>query len=128
MFGRLLEPVQALNIVLCYALSKKQHLSKLVLCKVTDLHKDCVKKMSIGELFERFCNEQILKNYDLFLEEIEDGITDGSNDGGIDAIYLFANGGILKDIEDLELLKRESTIEMYIIISKHDSIMNIFCQ
>jgi len=84
--------------------------------------------MSIGELFERFCNEQILKNYDLFLEEIEDGITDGSNDGGIDAIYLFANGGILKDIEDLELLKRESTIEMYIIISKHDSIMNIFCQ
>lgn len=88
---------------------------------IEDLHGDSVKKISIGEFFERFCNEQILKNYDLSLEEIEDGITDGSNDGGIDAIYIFANGCLLKDVEDLEFLKKESAIEMYIITSKHDN-------
>ena len=88
---------------------------------IEDLHRDSVKKISIGEFFEHFCNEQILKNYDLSLEEIEDGITDGSNDGGIDAIYIFANGSLLKDVEDLEFLKKESAIEMYIITSKHDN-------
>lgn len=86
-----------------------------------DLQKENIKKMSIGDFFERFCNEQILKNYDLSTEEIDEGITDGSNDGGIDAIYIFANGGLLKDIDDLEYLKKESSIEMFIITSKHDS-------
>lgn len=87
---------------------------------IEDLHSESIKKPSIGAFFERFCNEQILKNYDLSLEQIEDGITDGSNDGGIDAIYIFANGGLLKDIDDLEFLKKESSIEMFVITSKHD--------
>lgn len=88
---------------------------------IDDKFNESVKKISIGEFFENFCNEQILKNYDLSLEEIEDGITDGSNDGGIDAIYMFANGGLLKDSDDLEYLKKESSIEMFIITSKHDN-------
>ena len=87
---------------------------------IEDKYNECAKKTSVGEFFEHFCNEQILKNYDLSLEEIEEGITDGSNDGGIDAVYIFANGGLLKDGDDLEYLKKESSIEMFIITSKHD--------
>ena len=88
---------------------------------IDDKFNESVKKISMGEFFENFCNEQILKNYDLSLEEIEDGITDGSNDGGIDAIYIFANGGLLKDSDDLEYLKKESSLEIVIITSKHDN-------
>ena len=88
---------------------------------IDDKFNESVKKISMGEFFENFCNEQILKNYDLSLEEIEDCITDGSNDGGIDAIYIFANGGLLKDSDDLEYLKKESSLEIVIITSKHDN-------
>lgn len=80
-----------------------------------------LKSLKIGDFFERFCAEQILKNYDLTTEEIEAGITDGSNDGGIDGIYMFINGGLLKDCTELKYIKKESTLEMFIITSKHDS-------
>ncbi len=88
---------------------------------IDDMYKETLEKPSIGEFFERFCNEQILKNYDLSSEEIDSGITDGCNDGGIDAIYIFANGGLLKDREDLEFLKKDSSLEVFIITSKHDN-------
>ena len=88
---------------------------------IEDKYNECAKKTSVGEFFELFCNEQILKNYDLTLEEIEEGITDGSDDGGIDAIYIFANGGLLRDSDDLEYLKRESSVEVFIITSKHEN-------
>ena len=46
-----------------------------------DVQKTSFKTYSTGKFFEIFCAEQILKNYDLSLEEIESGITDGCNDG-----------------------------------------------
>ncbi len=88
---------------------------------INDLHKDKISQTTVGEFFEIFCNEQILKNYDLSLEEIEDGLTDGCNDGGIDAIYIFANGGLLKDSDDFSYMKKESSLEVFIITSKHDN-------
>lgn len=87
---------------------------------IKDLHSDKIGKKSIGEFFECFCNEQILKNYDLSLEDIEDGITDGCNDGGIDSIYIFVNGSLIKEADDLDFFKKESSLEIFILTSKHD--------
>jgi hypothetical protein len=52
-------------------------------------------KPTESEFFERFVSEQILKNYDLSYDEIESGIVDGGNDGGIDAIYTLINGELI---------------------------------
>lgn len=87
---------------------------------LADLQAQSIKKLSIGEFFESFCNEQILKNYDLSLEEIQAGITDGSNDGGIDAIYIFINGCLFSDIDSFQFPKNDSTLEILIITSKHE--------
>ena len=88
---------------------------------LADLQEQSIKKVSVGEYFENFCNEQILKNYDLSLEEIEAGMTDGANDGGIDSVYIFINGCLFSDIDNFPFPKSESTLEVLIITSKHES-------
>lgn len=45
-----------------------------------------------SEVFELFCFEQLLKDYDPSYEEIESGWTDGTNDGGIDGFFVFVDG------------------------------------
>ena len=58
--------------------------------------------------------DQILKPFNLSDEEIRYGITDGGNDGGIDAIYLFANRNTL--IRDDVDLKASGTFKIRIVI------------
>lgn len=88
---------------------------------ISDVQAGTKKSYTIGEFFEIFCTEQILKNYDLSLEEIESGITDGSNDGGIDGLYIFVNGNLLNDIKDIKYYKKDVSLEIIIITSKHDA-------
>lgn len=85
-----------------------------------DVQKTSFKTYSTGKFFEIFCAEQILKNYDLSLEEIESGITDGCNDGGIDGFYIFVNGNLLSDLEDINFYKKEVSMEVVLLTSKHD--------
>lgn len=40
--------------------------------------------------FERYCAEQILKDYELSDEEITSGACGGTNDGGVDGMFFFA--------------------------------------
>ena len=54
----------------------------------------------IGEVFELFAFEQILKEYDLSKEKLEDGWVDGSLDGGIDGVYIFVNGNLYSGQEN----------------------------
>ena len=49
----------------------------------------------LGEHFEKFVLEQVLKNFDLSNEELDFGWTDGSLDGGIDGFYVLVNGRLL---------------------------------
>ena len=39
----------------------------------------------------------MLKNYDLTEEQINDGLVDGGDDGGIDGLYYFVNGNYISD-------------------------------
>lgn len=71
------------------------------------------------EVFEYLALEQILKNYDLSRDEIENGWIDGRNDGGIDGFYISVNGNILSDPENFSWPKTGSQLEIWIITCKH---------
>ncbi len=72
-----------------------------------------------GSVFEKIALKELLKAYDLSDETIEEGITDGENDGGIDAFYVFANGNLCND--GSEIIKSDSiALVTYLITSKHD--------
>jgi hypothetical protein len=51
---------------------------------------DRVPTLTPEKAFERFCFEQILKDYELSDEEISAGDTGKSDDGGVDGLYFFA--------------------------------------
>ena len=66
-----------------------------------------------------FAAKQVLKNYDLSDEEIEEGVVDGHNDGGVDAAYIFIDGEYIREDEIcLEKYKREAKLEFCIIQAK----------
>jgi hypothetical protein len=44
------------------------------------------------EFFEFFAASQILKEYDLNDDEVENGLCDGTLDGGCDGVFIFADG------------------------------------
>lgn len=72
-----------------------------------------------GEVFELFSAEQILKDYTLSTEDLLSCSVDGQNDGGIDFIFIFLNGALVQNIEDISIPKRNALLEIYIITCKH---------
>jgi hypothetical protein len=48
--------------------------------------KDCAPDLKVSKSFERFSVEQILKDIDPWVEEIESGDLGGHDDGGVDAM------------------------------------------
>lgn len=77
--------------------------------------------------FERFAAREYLKPFEPSVSELERGIVDGTQDGGIDSVYVGINGTLV-DV-DSPLLERNSTavsglpqhpsIELFVIQSKH---------
>lgn len=72
-----------------------------------------------GKQFELFALDQILKDYDLSGEEIEFGLVDGSDDGGIDGFYTFIDGRLIIDPIDADNYRRNVEVEVLILTSKH---------
>jgi hypothetical protein len=70
-----------------------------------------------SEFFELFVFEQVLKNLDLSNDELEEGRTDGGNDGGIDGFFTFVNQDLVKEIVDRKDMKRHPEIDVYVIQS-----------
>lgn len=78
-----------------------------------------------NDYFEFFSAVQVLKNYNLSDNEIENGIVGNGNDGGCDSIYVFLNGELLSidQIENLSAAKG-SILKLIIIQSKKTSSFN----
>lgn len=51
----------------------------------------------IGDAFEIFCSDTILRKRNLSIDEIREGIVGGGKDGGIDGLYIFVNGRLISD-------------------------------
>lgn len=75
--------------------------------------------IDLGEHFERFVLEQVLKNFDLSKEEIDFGWTDGSHDGGIDGFYVLVNGRLLTDPTDFAWPRAGADIQVFLLTCKH---------
>lgn len=71
------------------------------------------------EVFEFLVYEQVLKEYDLSVDDIKGGSVDGRNDGGIDAIYILVNGHLIADAKSSLLPKTNANLEVYFFTCKH---------
>lgn len=75
-----------------------------------------------ASFFEYFSSSQVLKDYDLSDDEIENGIVGSSGDGGCDSIYIFLNKNlVLPDQIESIIPSKESKVEMVIIQSKRET-------
>lgn len=79
--------------------------------------------LSEVEFFEFFTAQEILKNEDLSVEEIQESITDGTRDGGIDSFFLFLDGVFVgnDDVEEDIKVKKGSQFELFILQSSTES-------
>jgi AIPR protein len=68
--------------------------------------------------FERFATEQLFKDYDIGIDEVENGLTGSSRDGGIDGFYLFVNDELIFDLDQIPD-SRKITLDLYIIQYKN---------
>jgi hypothetical protein len=73
------------------------------------------------EVFEFLALEEILKDYDLSVDELEFGWTDGQGDGGIDGFYIFINGHLLDDSEEFVWPRSDASIDVFLFTCKHHS-------
>ncbi|EKO39501.1 MAG: AIPR protein [Solidesulfovibrio magneticus str. Maddingley MBC34] len=73
---------------------------------------------SKSDFFEIYVAEQVLKDFDLSDEELESGLVGNGGDGGIDGIYIFANGDLVQEDFDSEPLKKSVLIEVVIVQAK----------
>lgn len=74
--------------------------------------------LSPSAFFEVFVAEQALKDFDLSYEELEAGVVGEGGDGGIDAIYVFANGELVQDDFEFESLKKGVILDVVIVQAK----------
>ena len=76
--------------------------------------------MRDDDYFGRFASQLIMRKYDLNDSELDEGITDGPNDGGCDGIYLFVNDDLVHlDSTDFDKYKRGSEISLHLIQTKN---------
>jgi hypothetical protein len=75
----------------------------------------------LSEQFELFCYDQVLKDYDLAVDEIEFGWVDGGDDGGIDGFYIFIDEKLITSDLSSNDFRRNPEIEVVIATCKHAS-------
>ncbi len=71
-------------------------------------------EMSEADYFELFTAEQVLKDYDLSYDEIQDGVVGDGGDGGIDSIHVFINGVLLHEDTELSMFSGDIAIDVHI--------------
>jgi hypothetical protein len=74
-------------------------------------------KLSADKFFEVFCVDQILKDFDLTYDNINSGIFDGPNDGGIDWAYLFVNR-VIVNVDEENALPPKGDLEFLLVVGQ----------
>jgi hypothetical protein len=62
-----------------------------------------------------FCFDQLLKQYEPSIDELETGWTDGGNDGGIDGLFVYVDDRAATENVVDYALKKHPTIDLHII-------------
>jgi len=77
-------------------------------------------ELSKQDYFEIFSSSNILKDKDLTYDDLQSGIVDGGDDGGVDSVYLFIdNEYINEEIPSFLHYKKGVSIELVVIQSKY---------
>lgn len=93
---------------------------QIILDTILEQQKETLDSTLKGDdYFNLFVTEQILKNYELSYDELEEGIVDNGGDGGIDSMYTFVNAELVQRDSEFVDGKRNSIIEIFIIQSKN---------
>jgi hypothetical protein len=74
--------------------------------------------LSLSDYFEVYTASEILKDYDLTYDDILYGIVGNGGDGGIDSIFTFVNGELMKEDSQLNHGQKKNHIELVLIQSK----------
>jgi hypothetical protein len=75
-------------------------------------------EMSITEYFELYTASELLKDFDLSYDDIKYGIVGNGGDGGIDSLFIFLNGELVKEDTPINFNQRKNEIELILIQSK----------
>lgn len=103
-------------------MTKEKDNSQVVLDDIlTVFHKERAPTLSEAEFFEVFSAEQLLKDYELSYDELQDGIVDGEHDGGVDSFFAFSNGELITEDFDPAGFRKDVHLEVFIIQSKTGS-------
>jgi hypothetical protein len=78
-------------------------------------------ELSLSEYFEVYSASEILKDYELTYDDITYGIVGDGGDGGIDSIFTFVNGELLKEDTQINTNLKKNHIELVLIQSKTSS-------
>lgn len=76
--------------------------------------------LSKDDLFEFYCADNLLVNYDLDNAEIQAGIVDGPRDAGIDAAYVFVSGQLVTEDFDFGAVRQPVELELVLIQAKNE--------
>lgn len=79
--------------------------------------------------FEIYSAHQILKRFGLTSEEIEAGVVDGGDDGGLDSFYVFLDGSLVSpddprlvvDDDSIRTVAKNASLEVFAIQSKNQT-------
>ncbi|MHB8121701.1 MAG: AIPR family protein [Desulfuromonadaceae bacterium] len=75
-------------------------------------------ELSESEYFEIFSASEILKDHNLSYDDLKYGIVGNGGDGGIDSIYSFLNGELVKEDTEINTKQKKNIIELKIVQSK----------
>lgn len=78
-------------------------------------------ELTESEYFEIYTASEILKDHDLSYDDIKYGIVGDGGDGGIDSIFTFLNGELVKEDTPINKNQKKNVIELKIIQSKTSS-------
>ncbi|GAB6039263.1 hypothetical protein JCM15519_38220 [Fundidesulfovibrio butyratiphilus] len=74
--------------------------------------------LSESEFFEIYSASEVLKDYDLSYDDVLYGVVGDSLDGGIDSVYTFLNGEMLKEDTEVNAKLKNCKLDLVIIQSK----------
>lgn len=78
-------------------------------------------ELTESEYFEIYTASEILKDHDLSYDDVKYGIVGEGGDGGIDSIFTFLNGELVKEDTPINKNQKKNVIELKIIQSKTSS-------
>lgn len=81
-------------------------------------------ELTPSDYFEIYSASEILKNYDITYDDIQYGNVGSSADGGIDSLFIFINGELIKEDTDINIKQKKNHIELIVIQSKTSSSFN----